>query len=131
MDAQRHQWAEGIIYEPVPAHARQATEGFARDANAEVPALARTRMAGVQVAVVLHLETLWRQGGAQGALDVFAADVHAHDPGDQGDSGGCPTPCSTGLTCRPRYTPWASVNSSIRPMLPKSLKLTQVAVEKV
>ena len=64
--------AQGIIHEAMPRHARQAGEALARDAHAEVPAFARAGVAGVQVAVVLHLERGRLQRSAQRGFDVLA-----------------------------------------------------------
>ena len=51
-----HQLGQGIINEAVPRYPRDAAETTAHDLNAEVPSLFGTRMACVQVAVVLHLQ---------------------------------------------------------------------------
>src|SRR5665213_1179777 len=62
VDSTRHQGVQRIIYEAVPGNAGQAFEARADDADAEVAALARAGMAGVEMAVVRDLEALRRQG---------------------------------------------------------------------
>ena len=62
VDADRHQQAQRIIHKAMPRHAVQPGKARAGDAHAEMPALARTGMAGMQVAVVLHLQQFRLQG---------------------------------------------------------------------
>ena len=76
MDAARDQRVKCIINEAMPGHTRQALETQADDAYREVPAFARAGMAGMQVAVILHLEQIGLQRGLQLAPDVVGGHAH-------------------------------------------------------
>ena len=66
MDAGGHQQAQSIIHEAMSRHAAAAGEPCTGDAHAEVPALAGTGMAGMQVAFVDDFE----QRGGKAGLDA-------------------------------------------------------------
>ena len=69
MDAAGHQQAQSIIHEAVPRHAVAAAEPCTRDAHAEVPALARAGMSGMQVVGDIVSNT--EEPTFADALDVF------------------------------------------------------------
>lgn len=132
--------AQGIIHEAMAGNSAQSGHAISDDSHPQMRAFAGPGMAGVQVAVVDHFQRLQRaQGLAQDAVDFGGGDVR-HGGGDQ--AGGLPSravappggaDAASGVSSMYllRYRPCASVNSSISPTPPKSLKLTQVSVLKL
>lgn len=131
--------AQGIIHKAVTLNVCQSVEAAAAQMHRKMASLAGTGMAGVQVAVVGDLNGFELQGLTQGGFDQGGGDT---------TRGGallwllcCATHCDTpasallsfwaGGMWRARYTPCASVNTSIRPMPPHILKFTQVLSEKL
>ncbi len=76
VDTAGHQRIERIINEAMPGYATKALEAAADEENAEMPALAGTGMAGMQVAVVRHFEALGLQRSRECGLDFDGADAH-------------------------------------------------------
>jgi hypothetical protein len=69
VDAAWNQRLQGIIYEAMTGHARPPFEAPAHHEDTEMAPFAGPRMAGVQVAVVAHLEGQRLQRGAQRGFD--------------------------------------------------------------
>ena len=76
VNAARHQGVQGIIYEAMPADAAEAFEPGAGDGDAEVPPLAGTGMADVEMAVVDDRQRLRSERLAQDGVDLFGRDAH-------------------------------------------------------
>jgi hypothetical protein len=76
VDAAWNQGVQGIIYEAMPLQPGLADEAFADNSDAEVTALARTGVAGMQVAVILHFQRFGLQGFAQCGFDLAGFDRH-------------------------------------------------------
>jgi len=72
VDTRSHLMTERMIHEAVPRRPRQAFEGGGPDMDREVPALAGTGMAGMQVAVVDHAQLARRERLPQQAVDQFS-----------------------------------------------------------
>ncbi len=133
--------AQGIIHKAVTLNVCQSVEAAAAQMHRKMASLPGTGMAGVQVAVVGDLDGFERQGLTQGGFDQGGRDAK------RGGAGAllwllcctahCDTPASAllffwaGGMWRARYTPCASVNTSIRPIPPHILKFTQVLSEKL
>src|SRR5664279_2965105 len=76
VDAAGHQGVQGIIYEAVAGHPREAFEASAADRDAEMRSLACAGVTGVPGAVVHDGDRFGRQRGAQRRLDVAGRDAH-------------------------------------------------------
>ena len=85
-----HQLGKRIINEAVSSQSRHAAETSAHHLNTEVPPLFGTRMACVQMAVVLHEQLSWLQRLLQAILDERRSDGH---------DGLTAVSCASGNTC--------------------------------
>jgi len=81
MHALCSKWAQRIIHKTVSSHAAQAGEARTADVHREVPAFAGTGMAGMQMAVVVHLQLAGRQCLAQSVFDLGGVHRWAFKPG--------------------------------------------------
>lgn len=105
-----------MINEAVAGESLQPGKPFRHDSHMKVAAFAGAGVAGMVGAVVTDLQGRWIEFGVQPAFDFGGDHVLLS---------------SSGGRCLPRYRPWASVNSTIRPVAPNTLKLAQVPVEKL
>lgn len=120
-----------IINEAMPRDPREAVETRADDEDAEVASFLGAGMSGMQVTVIAHLETLGRQG-SQRRFQCPRVDAHGSPRGGAAPSRrgvGASVASGTGLRCRLRYRPWPTMNTSMRPVAPKALKLAHADVE--
>src|SRR5690606_14595889 len=138
MHALRDQISQGIIHKPMPLNVGQTIEATCADMDGKMRArggAAVACMPDVGAAVVDHLAVLGLQGVAQGGVDLSGRDGGNSHGSLQSrkvqPALGASLAGSSGLMWRLRYTPWPSVNTSVRPRLPHILKLTQVSVGKL
>ncbi len=128
--------AQGIIHKAVTLDVCQSVETAAAQMHRKMAPLAGPGVAGMQVAVVGDLDGFKFQGLAQGGFDQGGRDA-THGGASLFGAAHRDTPASALLSFwaggmwRARYTPCASVNTSIRPMPPHILKFTQVLSEKL
>src|SRR5688572_1626725 len=125
MDVPFHEVAQRLINHSMPRHGVLAAEGFRNDGEPPVAPAggARTRVPLMLRALVLQLqrERLQRREAiAHGALDR----VH-HSPSPLA---GVAALAGSSGRCLESHIACASTNASMRPMPPKSLKLTHVSV---
>ncbi len=128
VNSTRHQGVQRIIYEAMPGDAAEAIEAPADDAHAEVPSFTGACVAGVQMAVVLHLELGGRQGCSERGFDLGRRHAHVPSP-EIGGLAASASRASATFTYRATASAWPIMNSSISPLRPKTLKLAQVEVE--
>ena len=117
-----------IIHKAVtsePAHARKALAADAHPKMRAIAGITRTRMPGMGSTFVDHLKLERRQ-----ALDQAGVQLGCSRQECGRCAHGLPSPGGSSF-CRYlfKYKAWASTKANIRPMPPKSLKLTQALVE--
>ena len=119
----------GVIYKAVAGHARLAVECRTGNANAKVGAKALgicTCMSGMGSAFVQYFQPCWLKLRLQLFLDFYKPDWQCRVA-----LGGEGHVVVSGLMCLFRKNACTRIKSSIKPMLPNNLKLTQVLVEKL
>lgn len=153
MDAAGHPLGQGIINEPMSRHPAEACKALTADAHGEVSALACSCMAGVQVAVVDDRQFHRGQRSPQAGLNLVCSGglgcrsrgslncgvrirlghggTFAQDRSPEELRWSAPEVSEPGSRWRLIHKPCTTMNTSIRPMPPKSLKFTQVEVSKL
>ena len=112
-----------IIHKPMARHAALASESRAGDADTEVGTKTfciGTHMARMRSAFIQYFELRWMQGCHELLFKLNGVDGQCSVHGAGSD-----------LMCLFRYTACTITNTTIRPMPPNSLKLTQVLVGKL
>ena len=123
-----------------PCDPTQALETLADNANAEVPALARAGVTGMNVAVVFDVHLGRRESGSEACLE--RADHRPAGAGgcdrlghrrlagpSTGNAGPVTGLAATGSIWRIKKKPWINMKTSIRPLVPKTLNVAHVEVE--
>ncbi len=123
VDVGLHEIAQRPVNQLVPLQRAQAAKVGGHDAHAKMPsAISRTRMTGVQMAVVDQLDLLGVQCLAQLTDDALGAGHCGFSDGAEVSSGGILD--DSQIAC-------AIANTTVSPSMPNSLKLTQTSSEKL